>query len=80
MGELLKDLVSQKECKIEEGHLMSDHVPILILIPPKHSVAQVVGFMKGKSGIARMRGRIGGEESNLLVRASAPKGMKAGGY
>ena len=51
LGPMLKDLASQKECKIEEGHLMSDHVHILISIPPKYSVAQVVGFMKGKSAI-----------------------------
>ena len=59
MGEMLKDLASQKECKIEEGHLMSDHVHILISIPPKYSVAQVVGFMKGKSAIAIARTYMG---------------------
>jgi putative transposase len=49
LGATLKDLALQKECTIEEGHLMSDHVHILISIPPKYSVAQVVGFIKGKS-------------------------------
>jgi putative transposase len=44
----------QKECTIEEGHLMSDHVHILISIPPKYSVAQVVGFIKGKSAISNL--------------------------
>ena len=42
---------TQKECKVVEGHLMPDHVHILISIPPKHSVSQVVGFIKGKSAI-----------------------------
>jgi putative transposase len=51
MGSILKDLASQKECKIEEGHLMSDHVHILISIPPKYLVSQVVGFIKGKSAL-----------------------------
>ncbi len=55
LGELLKDLALQKECKILEGHLVSAHVHILILIPPKYSVAQVVGFIKGKSAIAIAR-------------------------
>ena len=55
LGETLKDLASQKECKILEGHLMSDHVHILISIPPKYSVSQVVGFIKGKSAISIAR-------------------------
>ena len=41
-----------KECKILEGHWVPDHVPILISIPPKYSVSQAVGFIKGKSAIA----------------------------
>jgi putative transposase len=44
-------LAKQKECTIEEGHLMPDHVHMLIAIPPKHSVATIVGFLKGKSSI-----------------------------
>lgn len=59
LGEILKDLALQKECRIEEGHLMSDHVHILITIPPKYSVAQVVGFIKGKSAIAIARTYLG---------------------
>jgi len=59
LGELPKDLASQKECKILEGHLVSDHVHILISIPPKYSVSQVVGFIKGKSAIAIARSFMG---------------------
>ena len=55
LGDILKELASQKECTIEEGHLMSDHVHILISIPPKYSVAQIVGFIKGKSAISIAR-------------------------
>jgi putative transposase len=44
-------LAKQKECMIEEGHLMPDHVHMLISIPPKHSVSTVLGFLKGKSSI-----------------------------
>ena len=51
MGEVFKRLASQKESRIEEGHLMKDHVHMLISIPPKYSVAQVIGYIKGKSAI-----------------------------
>ena len=51
MGELFHELARQKDCRIEEGHLMADHVHMLLSIPPKYSVSQVVGFLKGKSAI-----------------------------
>ena len=51
LGEVFKRLAQQKESRIEEGHLMSDHVDMLIAIPPKHAVSQVVGYIKGKSAI-----------------------------
>ena len=51
LGEVMKRLAEQKESRIEEGHLMADHVHILISIPPKYSVSQVIGFIKGKSAI-----------------------------
>ena len=56
LGEVFHRLAKQKESFIEEGHLMADHVHIMISIPPKYAVSQVVGFIKGKSAIhvARM--------------------------
>jgi len=51
LGEVLHELARQKECRIEEGHLLADHVHVLMSIPPKYAVAQVVGFVKGKSAI-----------------------------
>jgi REP-associated tyrosine transposase len=51
MGGLLRELAGQRESRIEQGHLMLDHVHMLISIPPKYSVAQVVGYIKGKSAI-----------------------------
>ena len=51
LGEVFKRLAEQKESRIEEGHLLSDHVHMLIAIPPKYAVSQVVGFIKGKSAI-----------------------------
>ena len=51
LGDLLRQLAMQRESRIEEGHLMRDHVHMLVSIPPKYSVSQVVGYMKGKSAI-----------------------------
>ena len=59
MGELFHELARQRESKIEEGHLMPDHVHILISIPPKYSVSQVMGFIKGKSAIHIARTFVG---------------------
>ena len=51
LREVFRRLAEQKESRIEEGHLMPDHVHMMISIPPKYSVATVVGFLKGKSAI-----------------------------
>jgi putative transposase len=51
LGEVFRRLARQKESVIEEGHLMPDHVHMMISIPPKYAVSQVVGFIKGKSAI-----------------------------
>ena len=51
LGEVFRQLAKQKESRIEEGHLLSDHVHMLIAIPPKYAVSQVVGYIKGKSAI-----------------------------
>jgi putative transposase len=63
LGLMLKNLATQKDCTILEGHLMADHVHILISIPPKHSVSQIVGFMKGKSAIAIARTFMGRKQN-----------------
>ena len=51
LGPVFRELARQKECEIIEGHLMPDHVHMLISIPPKYSVGQVLGFLKGKTAI-----------------------------
>ena len=51
LTKVFHDLARQKESKIEEGHMMRDHVHMMISIPPKYAVSQVVGFIKGKSAI-----------------------------
>ena len=51
LGKVFRDLALRKESQIVEGHLRLDHVHVLVSIPPKHSVSEVVGFIKGKSAI-----------------------------
>ena len=51
LGAVFRRLAEQKESAIEEGHLMPDHAHMMISIPPKYAVAQVIGFIKGKSAI-----------------------------
>ena len=51
LGEVFRRLARQKESEIEEGHMAADHVHMMIAIPPKYAVAQVIGFIKGKSAI-----------------------------
>jgi putative transposase len=59
LGRVFHALAKQKECQMVEGHLMPDHVHLCITIPPKHPVASVIGFLKGKSAsaIARLCGK-----------------------
>jgi putative transposase len=51
LGMVFRSLAEQWGCKVEEGHLMPDHVHMLLSVPPKHSVSNVMGFIKGKSAI-----------------------------
>src|SRR6476660_2147213 len=51
LGEVFRRLAMQKESRVEEGHLMPDHVHMMISIPPKYAVSQVIGYIKGKSAI-----------------------------
>ena len=51
LGRVFRPLAEQKESRIEEGHLMPDHVHMMLSIPPKYAVSHVVGYIKGKSAI-----------------------------
>jgi len=51
LGSTFRELAMQRESRVIEGHLLPDHVHVLISIPPKYAVAQVVGYLKGKSAI-----------------------------
>jgi putative transposase len=64
LGDIFHSLASQKESKIVEGHLMSDHVHLCISIPPKYAVSNVVGYIKGKSAIQIAR-QFGGRPRNF---------------
>jgi putative transposase len=65
LGEVFRELARQKESKVEEGHLRSDHVHMLLSIPPKYAVSQVVGYLKGKSAIYIAR-TFGGRQRNYV--------------
>jgi REP-associated tyrosine transposase len=64
LGPVLRDLARHKECEILEGKLMVDHIHMLIAIPPKYAVSQVIGYLKGKSAIHIAR-NYGGRRKNF---------------
>jgi putative transposase len=64
LGSVLRELARHKESEILEGRFMLDHVHMLIAIPPKYAVAQVVGYIKGKSAIHIAR-NYGGRQKNF---------------
>ena len=55
LGEIFHQLARQKESRILEGHLCSDHIHICMSIPPKFAVSSVIGYIKGKSAISIAR-------------------------
>jgi putative transposase len=63
LGKVFHELARQKECTILQGHLMQDHVHMLIEIPPKHPVSSIIGFLKGKTAIAIARSQ--GKQRNF---------------
>jgi putative transposase len=64
LGPVFHELAQQKGCKILEGHMVQDHVHMLISIPPKYAVSQIVGYIKGKSAIAVAR-QFSGRKQNF---------------
>src|SRR5215471_869962 len=61
LGPIFHELARHKECRLIEGHVMPEHVPICLEVPPKHAVASVIGFLKGKSAMAIAR-QFGGHD------------------
>jgi putative transposase len=72
--EVLKKLAERKESRIEEGHLMADHVHMMISIPPKYAVSQVIGYIKGESAmyVARV---YGGRKRNFIGQSFWARGF-----
>src|SRR6266581_3361656 len=64
LGPVLRELAGQRGSTIVEGHMVQDHVHMLIRIPPKYAVAEVIGYIKGKSAIAVAR-QFGGRQRNF---------------
>ena len=73
LGDVLHELARQRESRIIEGHLCIDHIHMCISIPPKHSVSEVVGFIKGKSAIAIARD-VGGKARNFVGQSFWARG------
>lgn len=67
MGAVFRLLTEHKGCRVEEGHLMPDHVHMLLSVPPKYVVSLVVGYIKGKSAIHLAR-TYGGRKRNFVVQ------------
>jgi putative transposase len=51
VGQIIRQLCRQKEVELIEGHAMRDHVHLVLSVPPKYSIAMVLGYLKGKSAI-----------------------------
>ena len=64
LGPVLRELAGQRGSTILEGHMVQDHVHMLSRIPPKYAVAEVIGYIKGKSAIAVAR-QLGGRQRNF---------------
>ncbi|MDP1596198.1 MAG: IS200/IS605 family transposase [Methylotenera sp.] len=64
LGEIFRELAQQRECDVVDGHLMQDHVHMCLSVPPKYSVSNIVGFIKGKSAISIAR-QFGGCQRNF---------------
>ena len=73
LGEVFRRLAGQRESRIEEGHLMSDHVHMMISIPPKYAVSQVVGYIKGRARFI-WHGCTGNVRATSSDRTSGPGG------
>jgi putative transposase len=74
LGEMFHELARQKESRILEGHVAIDHVHMYISIPPKFAVAQVVGFIKGKSLFSRNYDYVGmvTPKASIIFRCIGP--------
>ena len=70
---MFRELANRRGCTILEGHLCADYVHMLLSIPPKYRVSEIVGYLKGKSAIeiARRFGKV----RKITGRASGPEAI-----
>ncbi len=73
LGPIFHELANQRNCRIVEGHMVQDHVHMLIEIPPKYAVSEIVGYLKGKSAIAVAR-QFSGRKRNFNGEALWARG------
>jgi len=62
VGEVIREVCRQRGIELVEGHLMPDHIHMCVSIPPKHSVAFAIGFIKGKSAVRIHRQILGNKK------------------
>ena len=74
LGPVFHELAGQRRCKILEGHMVQDHVHMLIQVPPKYAVSEIVGYIKGKSAIAIAR-QFSGRKKEFQWRKILGKGV-----
>jgi REP element-mobilizing transposase RayT len=79
-GEVFRRLATQKECTLEEGHLMPHHVHMMISIPPKYAMSQVMGYIKGKSAIHLARVYLEGRWLKPYRRSCPELGRRPGPF
>ena len=73
LEEVFRKLAEQKECRIEEGHLLPDHVHMMIAIPPKYAVSQMIGLSRGRARFT-WPGYTGRRRETLWASISGPEG------
>jgi putative transposase len=73
IGEILRDLCRQKGVGLVEGKAMSDHIHMLVSVPPKYSIAMTIGYLKGKSAV-RIHRQVLGTKGTLFGRSFWARG------
>ena len=72
VGEIIRDLCRQRGVELLEGHLMADHIHMCLSVPPKYSIAFVIGFLKGKSAVSIHRKVL--RKNGYLASTFGPEG------
>ena len=66
VGEIIRDLCRQRGVELLEGHLMPDHIHMCLSVPPKYSIAFVIGFLKGKSAVLAFPRKSGHDQAHIF--------------